>query len=497
MMQQKLMQQNNMQRDGSMGDNRPNSPNAMAGNAPSPSKRPRTDDGGFNPGPGGRGQPLQAGQLGNMAGGPNGMMLQNGLPSEISQQQMNAFPQNPNGQQKTLEVSEAVVCQQRRTLKHDAQAMGANGAAQGAIGQNNLDFNMDRGQLPNGGAGNSQGNHALQDYQMQLMLLEQQNKKRLLMARQEQDNINHVPGSTPGQSGGPFAQNMSPSGSRAGPSPNPNEQMRKIAGTPKMQQNVPGSPAMPGDMQNRGTPPGNGYHDMPGVMRQQMFNTNNPAMMGQPPSSHPNFNMQMAGQMNPQNMEQMRMANGGRMPNGQQWPANGQQMMQQGQGPQGQGTPQQRNMTMPPPPAPNNDQQRTQPSSPAQNPAPPTPLQTAKANPKSKKEGATKKVRLNSLMYESALTNITANSSLRKPRPRKVLPHPHRPTATSLLRHRRHQRQSRQCTSSRSIKMGSPMDSHHNLQLNLHSLQMPWTHSQPILDRTQLVACFLKTNGRC
>ncbi len=33
------------------------------------------------------------------------------------------------------------------------------------------------------------GNHALQDYQMQLMLLEQQNKKRLMMARQEQDNI--------------------------------------------------------------------------------------------------------------------------------------------------------------------------------------------------------------------------------------------------------------------------------------------------------------------
>jgi len=33
------------------------------------------------------------------------------------------------------------------------------------------------------------GNHALQDYQMQLMLLEQQNKKRLMMARQEQDNM--------------------------------------------------------------------------------------------------------------------------------------------------------------------------------------------------------------------------------------------------------------------------------------------------------------------
>jgi hypothetical protein len=33
------------------------------------------------------------------------------------------------------------------------------------------------------------GNHSLQDYQMQMMLLEQQNKKRLLMARQEQDNM--------------------------------------------------------------------------------------------------------------------------------------------------------------------------------------------------------------------------------------------------------------------------------------------------------------------
>jgi hypothetical protein len=41
-----------------------------------------------------------------------------------------------------------------------------------------------QGQATNGG-----GNHALQDYQMQLMLLEQQNKKRLLMARQEQDSM--------------------------------------------------------------------------------------------------------------------------------------------------------------------------------------------------------------------------------------------------------------------------------------------------------------------
>jgi len=33
------------------------------------------------------------------------------------------------------------------------------------------------------------GNHSLQDYQLQLMLLEQQNKKRLMMAREEQDQM--------------------------------------------------------------------------------------------------------------------------------------------------------------------------------------------------------------------------------------------------------------------------------------------------------------------
>ncbi|QDS74737.1 hypothetical protein FKW77_000977 [Venturia effusa] len=38
-----------------------------------------------------------------------------------------------------------------------------------------------------------EGNHALYDYQMQLMLLEHQNKKRLLMVRQEQDNVNSSP----------------------------------------------------------------------------------------------------------------------------------------------------------------------------------------------------------------------------------------------------------------------------------------------------------------
>ena len=66
-----------------------------------------------------------------------------------------------------------------------------------------------------GQAGGSNGNHALQDYQMQLMLLEQQNKKRLLMARQEQDSMS---GQHPGGVGpnGAFAQVMSPQGSQRG-----------------------------------------------------------------------------------------------------------------------------------------------------------------------------------------------------------------------------------------------------------------------------------------
>ncbi|OQO14026.1 hypothetical protein B0A48_00901 [Cryoendolithus antarcticus] len=52
----------------------------------------------------------------------------------------------------------------------------------------------------------TQPNHKLQDYQMQMMLLEQQNKKRLLMARQAQDET-----SSPGamHNGSPAVDNMS------------------------------------------------------------------------------------------------------------------------------------------------------------------------------------------------------------------------------------------------------------------------------------------------
>jgi hypothetical protein len=88
------------------------------------------------------------------------------------------------------------------------------------------------GSAPGGG-----GNHALQDYQTQLMLLEQQNKERLMMARQEQDDMMPRADGPDGQGGAPGA--VVPNGQPfqgtlpQGPSSvNPDDQMKR--GTPHM-----------------------------------------------------------------------------------------------------------------------------------------------------------------------------------------------------------------------------------------------------------------------
>jgi len=347
----------NMQRDGSgmdMNGQRPQSPGSNE-NAPSPNKRPRVD-GGMN--------------AGNM---PNN--------------QFNEFmPQGPGAQQKNIEGMNSGI-------------QGSPMAQPGLDGQENMFAG--NGPRPNNvppnppGAPQQGGNHALQDYQMQLMLLEQQNKKRLLMARQEQDNQSGHP--QQGVMGGPgFGAAMSPQGSRAGgPSPNPSDQMKR--GTPKLgQQALPGSPMPEGVMgQQRGSPAPNLNFDpalappgMPPQFYPQMPQ-NNPMGM-RPPSSHPqppNFNGQ---QITPAQMEAMR---NGQMQqqNGGVWrgaPQPG--MMQGGQqmgGPMGQ-NPQQRQM--PPPPAPTNEQPRPEPSPSVSNQAPPTPSQTNKANPKKKPTKETK-----------------------------------------------------------------------------------------------------------
>jgi hypothetical protein len=323
------------------------------------------------------------------------------------------MPQAPGVQQKNIEVyAQSLAHQHRVAMSNTSSPQALNSNVQGSPmpqpgldGQEHMfaDNGSRPGALPaNGGGAPQQGNHALQDYQMQLMLLEQQNKKRLLMARQEQDNqsVPHQQGviGAPG-----FGAAMSPQGSRAGgPSPNPADQMKR--GTPKLnQQPLPNSPMPDGMMpQQRNSPAPNG----PGInfdpslappgMPPQFYPQMSQNGMGmRPPSSHPQFNGPQQ-QLTPQHLEAMRnsgmqnggMQNGGMQNGGMQngWrgpPQPG--MMPGGQqmgGSMGQ-NPQQRQQ-MPPPPAPTNEQPRPEPSPSQSNQAPPTPNQGNKAGPKKK-----------------------------------------------------------------------------------------------------------------
>ncbi|KAI5860866.1 hypothetical protein GGS23DRAFT_214558 [Durotheca rogersii] len=407
--------QNQIQRDGSNMDgnqNRPGSPSS-AENAPSPSKRPRLDGSGpFNP--------QQGGVM------PNGQRQQQGIPA---QQFQNFQPQPPQAQTKSIQAYSQNLQQHHGQQMPNKQianpggpqgqgspmmAAGPDGAAINAYynpGEMGGPGGMRPG--PAGTPGTGGSNHALQDYQMQLMLLEQQNKKRLLMARQEQDSIGVIlrgEGAAPGGPGGPGGngpngqpfQDTSPQGARTGASPNPAEQMKR--GTPQMGPAGIPSP-LPEGAQSRGSP--NPMNFMPNgmdpAMQPHFFKGINgmesnmvAAQMNgsmRPPSSHPNqpFN----GQMNPQMMRQQQGAQGGPP---MQWQApNGNAMAPQGpQGPQGQvqGGGQQRAMPPPSAPAPTNNAAtagRTQTSSPQQNnAAPPTPQQSNKPAPKKKDTKNTK-----------------------------------------------------------------------------------------------------------
>lgn len=377
--------------------------------------------------------------------------------------------QNPQAKAMQQVYAQSMARQMQSAMDSDGnKGMPGNppGLAQGspAMDATNPDFfNAARmsAMPPGQGPPNNNSNHALQDYQMQLMLLEQQNKKRLLMARQEQDNMTNAPGgpAPPGQQGA-FAPAMSPSGSRAGgPSPNPNDGMKR--GTPKMAHGAVPSPTPDGPMGQGRVSPAPGFDpsqmnpNMPPGMFPQM---NKMGMMGpngqmmQPPSSHPAFNAQMSQQ---QQMDmfraQQQQQNGARMPNGG-FMGGPQQMMpgQQPGGPQQPPnmTPQQRN-AMPPPPAPTGDAGRgTQPSSPQQQPAPPTPQQTNKANPKGRKDNKSNKVSFDDAFEQSTVkTDTLARRLLQRrelalhpsqrltPRQRRPLRHqslPLRPTQTSL-----------------------------------------------------------------
>lgn len=398
-----------MQRDQSdidINGHRPQSPSS-AENAPSPSKRPRIEGGPMNGqqlAPNGRGQ----GQ--GMPGQPNPTLLvQNGMnnPRAMTPAQAQAaFQQSgPGAQQKSIQVYA-----QNLALHHSRSALNNQGMPNGIMNPGVMPNQADlvpmadgqgmypmgneyygaNGQMPQvrpGGMqtpGGQHGNHALQDYQMQLMLLEQQNKRRLLMARQEQDSMTTRADQPPIPGPGGLPPGTSP---RVGNSPNPSDQMKR--GTPKMPQTgLPGSPSANDAMaQNRGSPASMNFSG--GQM--------NPEMAGQffggpngmrPPSSNPAFSGPQMGQPIPAGA-------GNRVPSGS-WPqpggAQGQQPMAPHQSPASQpqstGTPQERN-AMPPPPGPpaaGPNAGRQQPASPQTGAAPPTPQQANKPAPKGKKD---------------------------------------------------------------------------------------------------------------
>jgi len=462
--------QNQMQRDPSGMENRdrPASP-ASGDNAPSPSKRPRIDGAPFNPNQPGammNGRPGQGMPGQQLANNPNAaaahqMLTANGInPNSLNPQQFQNFVNAPPAaQQKSIATYSQNLQQHHGSQMGNKQMPNAAGPQgqgspmmpQGPDGTA-LNAFYNPGDIGPGGirAGpgaqgqNPGSNHALQDYQMQLMLLEQQNKKRLMMARQEQDNMPGMPreggpggpgGPGQGPNGQPFPD-ASPQAMRTGASPNPAEQMKR--GTPQMNNSGVPSPVPEGG-QSRGSPnpamnfmgnhvdPNMAPHFFKG-MEGNMAAAQAQMNGMRPPSSHPG--QPFTGQMNPQQMMAARQQQqqqqgqpqqgqqGGppqqwqQGPNGQMVPQ-GMQQQQPQQNPQAQGTPQQR--SMPPPSAPAaaganaNNRTTASPQQPAA--APPTPNQGNKAAPK-KKESKAAKDKVGSSYASINSTELTLCSEL-------------------------------------------------------------------------------------
>ncbi|OJJ48087.1 hypothetical protein ASPZODRAFT_62484 [Penicilliopsis zonata CBS 506.65] len=437
--QQQVHMMQHMQREHSdidMNGHRPQSPSS-AENAPSPPKRPRLEGGPMNGqqqlAPNGRGQ----GQV--MPGQPNqpALLMQNGMARTMNPGQFPAFQQQggPAGQQqKSIQVYA-----HNLALHHSRSALNNQGMPNGLMnpgvmpnqtdlvpmpdGQGmypmSADFYAANGQIVQGRTGmqtpgGQHGNHALQDYQMQLMLLEQQNKRRLMMARQEQDSMTRVDGQPPMPGQQALPPGTSPQGSRAGTSPNPNDQMKR--GTPKIPQTgLPGSPSAVDAMaQGRGSPASMNFTgQMPSDMSSSFFVKGMEGMAGpngmRPPSSNPAFS-------GPQMVQPIPAGAANRVPNGGWQPGpQGQPMVPQQQPtnqPQPTGTPQERGAMPPPqaPPAPGAVAGRTQPASPQTGAAPPTPQQANKAAPK-KKDTKDVKKRIKKASTAAANSNTAATPS--------------------------------------------------------------------------------------
>nr|KAK5441179.1 hypothetical protein LTR18_007023 [Exophiala xenobiotica] len=363
-MSQQQQQQQQMQRD--QGDvdmnGRPSSP-VEGENGGSPSKRPRLE-----------GQHFNGGMMPNVRPGmpnvgPQNMMIQNAFNPNMNNAQF-----RPNGAMPQKPMQPGMANGMINMGNAGSPMMQGMTPAQFTENMQMEMYNPRIGgqQMQGTPGGGQSGNHALQDYQMQLMLLEQQNKKRLMMARQEQDNaVNRDGAPMVGmQPGG-----MSPNGSRTGTSPIPGDQMKR---TPQLG-GLPGSPSAAEAMAGRSPAGMNFMNGMPtGDFNPAMFMKDNQGMMMPGgPNMRPPTSMDMQQAMARQQQAQ-RMA--GQFPGGQpmvQQPSQGQ--------PAPMGTPGQRNEMPPPQAPPVNSAQRNQPGSPQSSNAPPTPSTANKPNPKSKK----------------------------------------------------------------------------------------------------------------
>jgi len=490
-MNNRMLNNANMERMGSGmdGSDRPHTPGGSSDHAPSPSKRQRLDgpgsqfSGGQMRGPG-----MQAGQGGPMMSmnmnGQAGMMpptmvgesflVQSGVPTaNVPPAALNALGvSNAHARQKAVEMYKNNMAAVHRSgmqgggggggqqqpgaaipgqpgqgspmlgLNVNANGVGADGMLAGGGGgpPGGHDYYANPQVMRGAGAGQPGPNgHALQDYQMQLMLLEQQNRKRLLMAKAEQEGPGGPSNNGGNGGGGPaFQPGISPGGSRTGPSPNPSDMMKRggngspqMAGSP-MPDGSMGGPQQQQQQQQRSSPnagmggfapgmegglavgPGpNGNGMLPNGMRpplslaqhqqQQMAFSGDLAAQQQHQQQQQMAAMRAAQQQASANAAAIAQRNGGgggpaQWPQGQPPPVPQQQQQQQQQ----LGTPRQPNAAMPPPPAgagPGAGPVARQ-ASPAPSAAGSTPQAAHKPNPK-KKGDAKRRVRVVSVLVST------------------------------------------------------------------------------------------------
>ena len=134
----------------------------------------------------------------NMLFGLSGMTFATQQASFKGQHQATQNVQRQNQLQQYYVQQQSMPRPQSNAVHHHRNLQPPSPAA-GLFGNSNAVTNMTSSHPAPFGSSTAgttlpEGNHAAQDYQMQLMLLEQQNKKRMLLARQEQERLSGAGG---------------------------------------------------------------------------------------------------------------------------------------------------------------------------------------------------------------------------------------------------------------------------------------------------------------